>query len=76
MTNKNARGNITVQTNTAVDKVIFTKQDRELRACGIATKTFDSLSKIYHARKEIIISGGVYCGSAILLRSGIGLKEE
>ena len=76
VTNKNARGNITVETDTTVDKVIFTKQDGELRASGVATKASDGLSKIYHARKEIIISGGAYCSPAILLRSGIGPKED
>jgi choline dehydrogenase-like flavoprotein len=73
VTNKNSRGNITIQTDTTVDRVIFTE---ELRASGVATKTPDGKSKIYHARKEIIISGGAYCSPAILLRSGIGPKEE
>lgn len=76
VTNKNARGNITVQTDTTVDKVIFANQGEQIRASGVATKTFDGRSKIYHARKEIIISGGAYCSPAILLRSGIGPKEE
>ncbi|KAJ5359238.1 Glucose-methanol-choline oxidoreductase [Penicillium cataractarum] len=76
VTNKNSRGNITIQTDTTVDKVIFTEQGGQLRASGVSTKTADGKSKIYHARKEIIISGGAYCSPAILLRSGIGPKEE
>ncbi|CEO59092.1 Putative Glucose-methanol-choline oxidoreductase [Penicillium brasilianum] len=73
VTNKNSRGNITIQTDTTVDRVIFTEQ---LRASGVATKAADGKSKIYRARKEIIISGGAYCSPAILLRSGIGPKKE
>ncbi|OOQ87789.1 putative GMC oxidoreductase [Penicillium brasilianum] len=73
VTNKNSRGNITIQTDTTVDRVIFTEK---LRASGVATKTVDGKSKIYHARKEIIISGGAYCSPAILLRSGIGPKKD
>jgi choline dehydrogenase-like flavoprotein len=76
VTNRNKRGNITVQTDTTVDKVVFAKQGEQLRASGVATKTSDGASKTYYARKEIIISGGAYCSPAILLRSGIGSKEE
>ncbi|GLI79631.1 hypothetical protein PoHVEF18_007970 [Penicillium ochrochloron] len=76
VTNKNSRGNITIQTDATVDKVIFTQEGEQLRASGVATKTTDGGSTIYHARKEIIISGGAYCSPAILLRSGIGPTEE
>lgn len=76
VTNKNSRGNITIQTDTTVDKVNFTQEGEQLRASGVATKTSNGGSKTYHARKEIIISGGAYCSPAILLRSGIGPKEE
>ncbi|KAJ5091229.1 hypothetical protein NUU61_006099 [Penicillium alfredii] len=36
----------------------------------------DGRSRTFSARKEIIISGGAYCSPAILLRSGIGPREE
>ncbi|KAJ6033305.1 Glucose-methanol-choline oxidoreductase [Penicillium canescens] len=76
VTNKNHRGNITIKTDTTVDKIIFSKQANATRASGVATLTSDGTSRIYHARKEIIISGGAYCSPSILLRSGIGPKAE
>jgi choline dehydrogenase-like flavoprotein len=75
VTNKN-QGNITIKTDTTVDKIIFSKQASETRASGVVTQTSDGSSTIYHARKEIIISAGAYCSPAILLRSGIGPKAE
>ncbi|KAJ5167370.1 Glucose-methanol-choline oxidoreductase [Penicillium canariense] len=76
ITNKNHRGNITIKTNTTVDKVVFTNHGEQLHASGVATKASDGSSLIYYARQEIIISGGAYCSPAVLLRSGIGPKEE
>lgn len=76
VTNKNHRGNITIKTDTTVDKIIFSKQANETRASGVVTQTSDGGSNIYYARKEIIISAGAYCSPAILLRSGIGPKAE
>lgn len=76
VTNKNHRGNITIQTDTTVDKVTFTQKGNQTRATGVVTKGSDGSSKTFFARKEIIISGGAYCSPAILLRSGIGPKEE
>lgn len=75
VTNKNHRGNITIKTDTTVDKIIFSKQANKTRASGVVTQTSDG-SRIYYARKEIIISAGAYCSPAILLRSGIGPKAE
>ncbi len=76
VTNKNYRGNITIKTNTTVDKVIFTTQGEQIRSSGVATKAADGSLKTYYAREEIIISSGAYCSPAILLRSGIGPQEE
>ncbi|CAI7614509.1 unnamed protein product [Penicillium viridicatum] len=76
VTNKNHRGNITIKTDTTVDKIIFNKRANETRASGVVTQTSNGDSTIYYARKEIIISAGAYCSPAILLRSGIGPKAE
>lgn len=74
--NKNHRGNIIIKTDTTVDKVLFSKDGGETRASGVLTRASDGTSKAFYARKEIIISGGAYCSPAILLRSGIGPKDE
>lgn len=76
VTNKNHRNNITIQTDTTVDKVIFNKQGGQPRATGVVTKGTDGSFKTFFARKEIIISGGAYCSPAVLLRSGIGSRKE
>lgn len=76
VTNKNSRGNITITTDATVDKVILDSQGGQTRASGVITKSSDGTSKTYLARREIIISGGSYCSPAILLRSGIGPKED
>ena len=76
VTNKNHRGNITIITDTTVDKVIFTKEESQTRASGVVCQGSDGASKTFYARKEIIIAGGAYCSPAILLRSGIGSQEE
>ncbi|KAJ5948224.1 hypothetical protein N7466_001239 [Penicillium verhagenii] len=76
VTKKNHRNNITIITGTTVDKVVFKEQDGQSRASGVITKVDDGTSKTFFARKEIIISGGAYCSPAVLLRSGIGPKEE
>lgn len=76
VTNKNHRGNITIKTDTTVDKIIFSKRENATCASGVVTQTSDGSSTVYYARKEIIISAGAYCSPAILLRSGIGPKAE
>ncbi|KAJ5614685.1 hypothetical protein N7528_008339 [Penicillium herquei] len=76
VTNKNHRGNVTIITDTTVDKILFTKQGNQTHASGVLTKAKDGTSKTFFARKEIVISGGAYCSPAILLRSGIGPEAE
>ncbi|KAJ5331807.1 Glucose-methanol-choline oxidoreductase [Penicillium atrosanguineum] len=76
VTNKNQRGNITIMTDTTVDKIVFSKDGAQIRATGVATKTSNGTLKTFHARREIVISSGSYCSPAVLLRSGIGPKDE
>lgn len=59
-TNKNHSGNITIKTDTTVDKIIFSKRANETRSSGVVTQTSDGGSKTYYARKEIIISAGAF----------------
>jgi choline dehydrogenase-like flavoprotein len=76
ITNGYHRENITIQTDTTVDRVILEQGADGLRATSVATVLKDGTKRTFHARKEIIISGGSYCSPAVLLRSGIGAKHE
>ncbi|PYI30291.1 alcohol oxidase [Aspergillus indologenus CBS 114.80] len=75
ITNGYLRSNVTVMTETTVDKVLLGQGSEGLKAEGVMVITPDGPRSIY-AKREIIISGGAYCSPAILMRSGIGSKEE
>ncbi|KAI0839235.1 putative GMC oxidoreductase [Hypoxylon sp. FL0890] len=69
------RTNLTIWTKTLVDKVVFNtagpnKEDGIL-ATGIQYTT-DGETRIVHARKEVILSGGTFHSPKILELSGIG----
>ncbi|USP76344.1 alcohol oxidase [Curvularia clavata] len=70
------RANITVKTEVTVDKVILSQENGELTATGVSTISKSGKKIAYQARKEVIVSAGAYCSPAILMRSGIGSKEE
>ncbi|KAL2862396.1 GMC family oxidoreductase [Aspergillus lucknowensis] len=70
------RSNITIQTNHTVDRVLLENTPEGLRATGAVTRTADGTSKTFYASREVIISGGAYCSPAILMRSGIGARDE
>lgn len=78
ITKSHRRENVTIKTKTLVDKVILERQDNSsvLQAVGVKLVSADGTNTIVRARKEVIISGGAYCSPAILLRSGIGAKDE
>lgn len=61
------RKNLTILTDTIVDKVIF----ENLRAISVKCKTKNRDNEI-HAKKEILLCGGAYGSPTILQRSGIG----
>jgi choline dehydrogenase-like flavoprotein len=67
--------NLKILCNTTVDKIIFDDHDPP-RAVAVEALSQDGTSFTIRARKEIIISAGTYCSPAILLRSGIGPKQE
>ncbi|PYH40568.1 GMC family oxidoreductase [Aspergillus saccharolyticus JOP 1030-1] len=69
------RSNITVMTDTTVDRILMRHGSNDLKAEGVVVITPAGPKSIY-AKKEIIVSGGAYCSPAILMRSGIGPREE
>ncbi|TPX23211.1 hypothetical protein DIZ76_012537 [Coccidioides immitis] len=71
------RKNLTIKTDTIVDRILFEQDDKgALCAKGVVTIAADGTQQIFHADREVIVSGGAYCSPAILMRSGIGPKEE
>ncbi|KAL2823776.1 hypothetical protein BDW59DRAFT_148322 [Aspergillus cavernicola] len=76
ITNDYDRANITIQTDTTVDRILLGPTSDGLRAAGAVTRLADGTTKTFYARQEVIISGGAYCSPAILMRSGIGARDE
>ncbi|KAL4894922.1 hypothetical protein BDV59DRAFT_175273 [Aspergillus ambiguus] len=76
ITNDHHRNNITIQTDTTVDRVILEEAPDGLRATGVVAQLPDGSTQTFFTTKEVIISGGAYCSPAILMRSGIGPCEE
>ena len=62
-----ARKNLTILTDTIVDKVIF----ENLKAVSVKCKTKNLANEIF-ARKEVLLCGGAFGSPTILMRSGIG----
>jgi choline dehydrogenase-like flavoprotein len=70
-------GNIKIKTDTSVNRVVLEGDTASgLRATAVQVQGADGIEHTYFARKEIVISCGAYCSPAVLLRSGIGPKEE
>jgi choline dehydrogenase-like flavoprotein len=70
------RENITILTDLLVDKVLLTQKNGDLTATGVLTKSKDGVEATYHANKEVIVTAGAYCSPTILLRSGLGPKDQ
>ena len=73
---KNQKQNNTIKTETFVDKLILEQVGGELHATGVDVVTADGTKATFKARKEVVLSAGAYCSPAILLRSGIGARNE
>lgn len=68
--------NLSIKTETIVDKVILGGEGSNLRAAGVKILEKDGRARDLKANKEVIVSGGAYCSPTILLRSGIGGKAQ
>jgi len=68
--------NLSILTNTIVDKIILEGGRSDLRATAVRIIGKDGKQREVRARKEIVVSGGAYCSPAILMRSGIGPKPD
>ncbi|KAK2754667.1 hypothetical protein FQN54_006800 [Arachnomyces sp. PD_36] len=77
ITKEHHRGNITIMTEATVEKVVLESDGANgLRATGVVVASPDGTRSTVNAKKEVIVSGGSYCSPTILMRSGIGGKEE
>lgn len=68
--------NLSIKTDTTVDKVILEGEGSNLRAVAVKVIEKNGTTREIKAKKEIIVSGGAYCSPTILLRSGLGPKSE
>lgn len=71
------RHNLHVKTNVFVNKVLLERtEDGKQRATGVLLQGLGGEAINVNARREVLLSGGAFGSPAILLRSGIGPKEE
>ena len=68
------RRNLTVLNGILVDKV--TLEGRRATGIDVIEPASNNARRHIAARREVILSGGAYASPAILLRSGIGDREE
>lgn len=76
ITKSNQRGNLSVKTDTTVNHVILVGDGKQKRAVGAQLQSATGEKTQVKARKEVIVSAGTYSSPALLLRSGIGPKQE
>jgi choline dehydrogenase-like flavoprotein len=76
LTEKRAHENLTIKTNSTVDKIIMERHGSDLKAVAVQVVNVDGTNTVFQATREIVVSGGAYCSPAILMRSGIGAKAD
>jgi choline dehydrogenase-like flavoprotein len=76
VTNEQHKANIDILTNTTVDKINFDTSGSQPRAVSVQVIDEQGNTTAIRARKEIIISSGAYCSPPLLMRSGIGPRDE
>lgn len=76
LTKENLRSNVTIMKNALIDKIKIEKHGGTFKASGVEVLKADRSLATILATKEILLSAGAYGSPAILLRSGIGSKDE
>ncbi|KAG9603659.1 alcohol oxidase, partial [Aureobasidium melanogenum] len=76
VTKDQQKPNIEILVNTVVDKIRFEDMNGRMTARSVDLAGPDGTRKTVQAKSEIIISGGAYCTPPILLRSGIGPRDD
>lgn len=77
ITKDHKRNNVTIRCHVTVDKAIIEKDaDGSLVARGVEFQDDDGNKFKAYASREVIITAGTYGSPAMLLRSGIGPKDE
>ncbi|WP_417664160.1 GMC family oxidoreductase [Pseudidiomarina donghaiensis] len=66
-----ARKNLTVLTNSLVERVVFEHHGHRPKACGVQFR-HKNRSYIATARREVILSGGAINSPQLLMLSGVG----
>lgn len=74
--NQKVKPNITIRTNTFVDRLIIEDREGSLTATGVELATLTGEKHRILAQREVILSSGVYGSPTVLMRSGIGSREE
>lgn len=71
------RSNVTILCNVTVDKVILERgSNSSIRATGVEYLDKDGNRYTASASREVLLAGGTYCSPSMLLRSGIGPRED
>ncbi|PQE33176.1 GMC oxidoreductase protein [Rutstroemia sp. NJR-2017a WRK4] len=77
ITDSAKKAGISIKTKTYIDRISLELDSTgAMRASGVFLQDTTGQKTYVKARKEIIISAGTYGSPAILLRSGIGSKQE
>lgn len=77
ITKDQQRSNVTIMCDVTVDKVIIERRPKNsLRATGV--EYLDNSGKKYQvkAKYEVLLAGGTYNSPSMLLRSGIGPRQD
>ena len=77
ITRNKGRENLDVKTNVLVDRIMLERgSGRQQRAVGVILQGVQGEKIEVNAKREVFLCGGSYGSPAILLRSGIGPKQE